>query len=55
MNEIFLGIAKATYATQTPVRTCGFSYSGNLVFYSTDRSMGKECSIFVRDIRQSSN
>ena len=33
------------------VRTCGFSYSGNLYFYSTDRALKNECYLYVRDIR----
>lgn len=35
--------------TDTSVRTCGFSYSGKLLMYSTDKSMGKQCEIRVVD------
>lgn len=46
-------MAKSTYALASPVRTCGFSYSGNLIFYSTDKVIGKECILTVRDVRES--
>ncbi|XP_014665186.1 PREDICTED: eukaryotic translation initiation factor 3 subunit I-like [Priapulus caudatus] len=35
----------------TAVRSCGFSYSGNLIMYSTDKTMGKECTINLYDLR----
>lgn len=35
--------------TDTSVRTCGFSFSGKQVMYSTDKSMGKQCEIKVVD------
>jgi len=38
--------------TKSAVRTCSFSYSGNLVAYSTDRSMGQPCIITVVDVRE---
>ena len=37
--------------TQTAVRTNGFSYSGNLLFYSTDKTMGFPCELSIFDIR----
>jgi WD40 repeat protein len=46
------GTIKTNYVLPNPVRTCGFSYSGNLILYSTDRAMSKECNLFVRDIRE---
>jgi len=46
------GQCKSTFSCATAVRSCGFSFSGNLIMYSTDATMGKECSITVRDLRQ---
>lgn len=37
--------------TRSAVRTCAFSYSGNMVAYSTDRAMGQQCVITVVDTR----
>jgi len=37
--------------TRSAVRTCSFSYSGNMVAYSTDRAMGQQCVINVVDVR----
>ena len=37
--------------TRSAVRTCAFSYSGNMVAYSTDRAMGQQCIINVVDVR----
>jgi len=37
-------------ATRTAVRSCGFSYSGQLLMYSTDRTMGHPCEIHLFDI-----
>lgn len=41
--------------TDTSVRTCGFSYSGKRLMYSTDRSMGKQCEIRVVDTSDPKN
>merc|ERR1719153_1974876 len=38
-------------ATRSAVRTCNFSYSGNLVCYTTDKQMGYPCEIVVVDSR----
>jgi translation initiation factor 3 subunit I len=46
------GVCKMTYELPNPVRTCGFSYSGNLVLYSTDKAIRNECFLYVRDIRE---
>lgn len=40
--------------TKSAVRTCGFSFSGNLVFFSTDQAMNQTCELFVYDLRDSS-
>merc|ERR1719330_1128603 len=37
--------------TKSAVRTCGFSYSGNMVCYTTDKQMGYPCEINVVDSR----
>jgi translation initiation factor 3 subunit I len=37
--------------TKSAVRTCGFSYSSNLIAYSTDKQMGQQCQITVVDKR----
>lgn len=37
--------------TNTAVRTNGFSYSGQLIMFSTDTTMGKQCTIYIYDIR----
>uniref|UniRef100_A0A0B6Y0C0 Eukaryotic translation initiation factor 3 subunit I n=1 Tax=Arion vulgaris TaxID=1028688 RepID=A0A0B6Y0C0_9EUPU len=39
--------------TNNAVRTNGFSYSGNLIMYTTDKTMGFPCEINVFDIRES--
>lgn len=36
------------------IRTCGFSFSGNNIMTSTDRTMGKSCEIQFYDIRDGS-
>lgn len=37
--------------TASAVRTCGFSYGGQLLFLSTDKTMGKPCEVQVFDLR----
>jgi len=37
--------------TKSAVRTCAFSYSGNVAAYTTDKTMGMECEINVVDAR----
>lgn len=37
--------------TRSAVRTCAFSFSGNMVAYSTDRAMGQQCVINIVDVR----
>jgi len=41
--------------TRSAVRACQFSYSGNMVAYSTDRAMGQQCVINIVDVRTFSN
>lgn len=37
--------------TNSSVRTCSFSYSGNLTVYSTDKALGHQCEMFIIDTR----
>ena len=43
---------KHSFAQANPVRSCGFSYSGNLVMYTTDSTLKENCYIIVRDLRE---
>ncbi|XP_071807736.1 eukaryotic translation initiation factor 3 subunit I-like [Asterias amurensis] len=40
-----------SFDTPSAVRTCGFTYSGNTLFFSTDKAMGQQCQIFLFDVR----
>lgn len=40
-----------TLDVKNAVRSCGFSYSGNLLMYSTDKTMGHPCEIHIFDVR----
>ncbi|CAG2059568.1 unnamed protein product [Timema podura] len=33
------------------VRTCNFSYSGNMAVYSTDKQLGHQCEMMIIDVR----
>lgn len=37
--------------TASAVRSCAYSYSANMAAYSTDNTMGKQCEIFIVDVR----
>lgn len=37
--------------TNSSVRTCNFSYSGNIAVYSTDKALGHQCEMFIIDTR----
>ena len=39
------------FETGSAVRSCMFSYSGNLLEYTTDSTMGTTCEIILYDIR----
>lgn len=47
------GVCLNTLETNTAVRSCGFSFSGNNVMLTTDKTMGFPCEILVYDIRDS--
>lgn len=38
-------------STNSPVRACNFSYSGNMAVFATDKSMGHQCEIHIIDVR----
>ncbi|GJQ88038.1 Trip1 [Trypoxylus dichotomus] len=37
--------------TNSSVRTCNFSFSGNMAAFTTDKAMGHNCEIFIMDVR----
>ncbi|XP_052776990.1 eukaryotic translation initiation factor 3 subunit I-like [Mya arenaria] len=43
-----------TLDVKNAVRSCGFSYSGKLLMYSTDKTMGHPCEIHIFDVSDSS-
>lgn len=43
---------KHVFQTANAVRTCGFSYSGNIVMYTTDSTLKEKCYIILRDLRE---
>jgi translation initiation factor 3 subunit I len=49
-----LGKALNQLDRDSPVRTCLFSYSGNMIVYTTDAAMSKPCEIFFADVRDPS-
>jgi translation initiation factor 3 subunit I len=51
--DVSNGVELNKVERDSPVRTCLFSYSGNVVVYSTDQAMGKPCEIFIADVRDS--
>lgn len=50
--DVQTGKCKMTFPTGNPVRTCSFSYGGNLVMYTTDSTLKENCYIIVRDLRE---
>lgn len=49
--DVEVGKAIATIPCKSSVRTCNFSYSGNLAAYSTDKAMGQSCELVIIDVR----
>lgn len=41
----------ASVNSRSSVRCCNFSFSGNLIAYSTDKAMGHDCELFTIDSR----
>ncbi|PVD32708.1 hypothetical protein C0Q70_08153 [Pomacea canaliculata] len=48
------GVSLNSIATDTAVRSCGFSYSGNTIMLTTDKTMGFPCEIRIYDVRDGS-
>jgi len=48
---VFLGVQLSEFQTRSAVRTCGLSFSGNLVMYTTDKAMSQPCEMLVYDLR----
>lgn len=44
----------ANFENGSAVRTCGFSFSGHDVMYSTDKTMGRSCEVLFFDTRDQS-
>eukprot|EP01137_Pigoraptor_chileana_P009917 Opistho-2@58845 len=51
--DVETGVCTKTYATRTAVRSCGFSYSGKSIFYTTDERMTYPCELVIQDIAES--
>jgi len=51
--DIETGTEILSYETGSAVRSCGFSYSGKQLFYSTDKAMGRQCEIRFYDVAES--
>ena len=49
--DVRTGKIKTAYPCANAVRSCGFSYSGNLAMYTTDTTFNASCFIFLRDMR----
>ncbi|ELU14583.1 hypothetical protein CAPTEDRAFT_180537 [Capitella teleta] len=47
------GVQLEQFDTRSAVRTCGFSYSGQLLMYTTDSTMGQKCEMRIYDSRDS--
>ncbi|XP_040569318.1 eukaryotic translation initiation factor 3 subunit I [Lepeophtheirus salmonis] len=50
--DVETGSSLGIIDTSTSVRTCGFSFSGNYVAYTTDNHMKFPCTLSVIDVRQ---
>lgn len=53
--DVETGKSTNTYNTANPVRTCGISYCGNLIFLTTDDTGKKNCEVIALDKRDSSH
>lgn len=51
--DVETGKELESLATNTAVRSCGFSYCGNLIMFTTDQAMGHASTLNVFDIRES--
>lgn len=48
---VLSGVQLSEFSTRSAVRTCGLSFSGNLVMYTTDKAMSQPCEMLVYDLR----
>lgn len=49
--DVQTGVQLSEFQTRSAVRTCGLSFSGNLVMYTTDKAMSQPCEMLVYDLR----
>ncbi|XP_058463603.1 eukaryotic translation initiation factor 3 subunit I [Malaya genurostris] len=49
--DVETGSTLGTIGCNSVVRTSNFSYSGNQASYSTDKTMGNNCELFIIDVR----
>lgn len=49
--DVQTGVQLSEFTTRSAVRTCGLSFSGNLVMYTTDKAMSQSCEMLVYDLR----
>jgi len=49
--DVSNGVMLERIDTKSAVRTCKFSYSGNMVAFTTDKQMGQPCVIHIVDLR----
>jgi len=48
---VYSGVQLSEFQTRSAVRTCGLSFSGNLVMYTTDKAMSQPCEMLIYDLR----
>jgi len=53
--DVETGACLKIIGTNSPVRTCGFSYSGNQIMFSTDSTMGQICEVKFFDFKELMN
>ena len=49
--NVSIGKEISQLSTNSSVRACAFSYSGDLAVYATDKALGHQSEMFVIDIR----
>ena len=49
--DVGTGQVKHNFVCANAVRTCEFSYSGNLAMYTTDSTLKESCYLIIRDLR----
>lgn len=48
---LYSGKEISLLSTNSAVRCCSFSFSGNLAVYATDKALGHPCEMFIIDVR----